>query len=159
MNTSVEMRGPIAPTVTYVVVCFLVMCILWTIYFLLKKKPQKQKKQKPVKQVKKETTQVPVDAAKKETIKQFKQIQKEYESDTLSRQDAYQKMSSLLRGFVDETLGLKTRYMSLQELKTLGRRDLADLIEEYYEPAFSQSSDKDVLQSIQHTIKVIEKWK
>jgi len=73
--------------------------------------------------------------------------------------DAYLKLSSIIREFIERATGLNILSITKEEAKAMGMKNLSLLMEEYYPPEFSQdSAGGDIINSIKRTIDVIRNW-
>lgn len=155
MPTKIELRGPVDGTPIFVIVAAVLLLVFWFVFLLLRT----TKKVKKVEAKPEPLIQTDFSVYQKSALEQIGALEKQWKSQAIDGREAHQKMSMILREYVDSVMGTKTKYMALHELRTLGRDDLTKLIEEYYEPEFSEQSQKDVSASIQNTIKVIKAWK
>lgn len=72
---------------------------------------------------------------------------------------AYQSMSTCIRRFVHEVTGIKVQNCTLTDIGTLGMPLLYNLVQEYYAPEFAQRSEGDVINSLNKTRSLIERWR
>ena len=79
-------------------------------------------------------------------------------SGKISIRQAYQNMSSCIRGFIFEATGIPVEKYTLSEIRKVNIPALTQLVEEYYEPEFARFTYADVNQSIYKTRKVLELW-
>ena len=82
----------------------------------------------------------------------------EFNNKIINNRQAYQRLSNLIRNFIYETTNIKVQNYTLNDIKKINLPILAELIEEYYNPEFSKISNGNIINSIEKTRKVIEKW-
>ena len=102
-------------------------------------------------------TPTDLEKLRQEYLAKLIQIEFDFDSDKQIR-SAYERMSVLIREFTYKATGVEVLKYSLSEIKGTGLNNLADLIEEYYEPEFDKISEGDVKASIERTRKVISEW-
>ena len=102
-------------------------------------------------------TPTDLEKLRQEYLAKLMQIEFDFDSDKQIR-SAYERMSVLIREFTYKATGVEVLKYSLSEIKGTGLNNLADLIEEYYEPEFDKISEGDVKASIERTRKVITEW-
>jgi hypothetical protein len=102
-------------------------------------------------------TPTDLEKLRQEYLAKLMQIEFDFDSDKQIR-SAYERMSVLIREFTYKATGVEVLKYSLSEIKGTGLSNLADLIEEYYEPEFDKISEGDVKASIEKTRKVISEW-
>ena len=102
-------------------------------------------------------TPTDLEKLRQEYLAKLMQIELDFDSDKQIR-SAYERMSVLIREFTYKATGVEVLKYSLSEIKGTGLNNLADLIEEYYEPEFDKISEGDVKASIERTRKVITEW-
>lgn len=95
---------------------------------------------------------------KQEYLAKLLKIEMAFDTDTTKIRPAYESMSKLIRDFVYKATGIDVPKYTLSEIRKTDLEDLADLIEEYYEPEFDKISAGDVKASIENTRRVISKW-
>ena len=85
-----------------------------------------------------------------------------YNSKTITKREAYQSLSLLIRGFVHEATGINVENYTKSEIKALGMPSLDRLMAEYYVPEFAEDEramHKDFIQSARAALGVIGSWK
>lgn len=90
-----------------------------------------------------------LDKLHRSSLKRIGAIEKAYGREQIGDRTVHQQMSREVRRFVDEVTGLNTGAMVYEDLKKLGRTDLADLIREYYGPEFAESFPADTKASLE----------
>ncbi len=76
----------------------------------------------------------------------------------ITSRKAYQELSKIIRNFIYETTNIKVQYYTLKDISLINMPILYQLVSEYYDPEFSKISKGNILESINKTRMVIEKW-
>ncbi len=76
----------------------------------------------------------------------------------ISNRNAYQQLSTLIRNFIFEMTSIKVQYYTLSDIEKINMPVLYELVNEYYDPEFAKEAEGNILQSIERTRKVIERW-
>lgn len=100
-----------------------------------------------------------IPSIKNKYLKQIDELEKNVKNNQINDRKAYNELSSIIRKFINESVGIDVMKYSLNEIKTLKISSLTSLVEEYYEPEFSYEGEGDILSSIEKTKGVIETWK
>ena len=82
----------------------------------------------------------------------------EYNRGSISRREAYQRMSRTIRLFVHKATGLRVQHCTLSEIRQFNIPMLTQLVAEYYEPEFARDANADANFSLQKTRRMIELW-
>lgn len=82
----------------------------------------------------------------------------EVSNNKIKTRNAYHKLSSLIRNFIFEMTSIKVQYYTLSDIEKIDMPVLYELVNEYYDPEFAKESKGNIIQSIQRTRKVIERW-
>lgn len=98
------------------------------------------------------------EAIKEKYLLKINNLIVEVSNNKINNRDAYQELSSLIRNFVYEMTTIKVQYYTLSDIEKINIPILYDLVNEYYDPEFSKESKGNLLQSIERTRKVIERW-
>ena len=160
MPTTVELQKmfkysatPIVITVAALiaVTLLLIAMILWKIF-----KNKKEGKKNTIKSIL--WIKPDMERLRQEYLAKLMKIEMEFDSDTTQIRLAYERMSRLIRDFAYKATGIDVMKYSLSEIRKTEHDNLADLIEEYYEPEFDKISVGDVKASIEKTRGVISKW-
>ena len=160
MPTTVELQKmfkysatPIVITVAALiaVTLLLIAMILWKIF-----KNKKEGKKNTIKSIL--WIKPDMERLRQEYLAKLMKIEMEFDSDTTQIRLAYERMSRLIRDFAYKATGIDVMKYSLSEIRKTEFDNLADLIEEYYEPEFDKISVGDVKASIEKTRGVISKW-
>ncbi len=160
MPTTVELQKmfkysatPIVITVAALiaVTLLLIAMILWKIF-----KNKKEGKKNTIKSIL--WIKPDMERLRQEYLAKLMKIEMEFDSDTTQIRLAYERMSRLIRDFAYKATGIDVMKYSLSEIRKTELDNLADLIEEYYEPEFDKISVGDVKASIEKTRGVISKW-
>lgn len=152
MQVTTQLRGMFSYSLLPIL---LLSTILIIIFFFLtsKKKPYKEKP--PIITL----TPPQIDTIKTEYLAQIYTISSEYQAHKITNRKAYQKLSKLIRNFIFETTHIQVQNYTLQEIKEQQIPILYELVREYYDPEFSKNEQGNILESIEKTRQVIEKWK
>ncbi len=76
----------------------------------------------------------------------------------ISNREAYQTLSNIIRNFIFESTNIKVQNYTLYEIKLINMPVLYELVSEYYDPEFACISRGNIINSINKTRTVIEKW-
>lgn len=76
----------------------------------------------------------------------------------ISNRKAYQELSKIIRVFIFEMTNIKVQFSTLSDIKNINMPTLYELVSEYYDPEFAKVSKGNIINSIEKTRKVIEKW-
>ena len=95
---------------------------------------------------------------KKKYLLKIQTLLNDFYDKKISDRHAYQSLSRLVRNFIYEVLNIKVQNYTLKEIKMLNIPILDELVSEYYDPEFSKISKGNVVESIEKTRMVIEKW-
>ncbi len=79
-------------------------------------------------------------------------------NNSLTTRRAYQSLSAIIRSFVYEATNIQVTNCTLKDIATLNIPILYELVSEYYEPEFSKNTKGNIINSINKTKEVIEKW-
>lgn len=157
MKPSVELQGPFSFMIVWVILAIVLILIVvfLQVYFRKKfgdrllKQGKKEEKKKP----RKTLPQI-----KRKYIRQLEKLEYQLKSGKLSIRQSYQAMSDIFRSFVYEASGMRVTSLSLKEIRKLNRRELTELVAEYYEPEFAMRTTADVMKSMSKTRRVMEQW-
>lgn len=84
-----------------------------------------------------------------------------YSNKTIGRREAYQRLSSTIRGFVAEVTGIDVERYTKTEIATFGIKSLDKLMDEYYVPEFAEDEkgvSKNFVVSCNNALGVVRKW-
>lgn len=76
----------------------------------------------------------------------------------ITNRKAYQELSNIIRNFVYEMTGLAVQNCTLEDISYLNMPYLYELVSEYYDPEFARISKSNIIDSINKTKGVIERW-
>ncbi len=157
MKISVDLEDPISYMLIWLIlgIVFLAAAIFLQIYFRKKfgdklKRPKKIKIKKP----KPKTLQ----EIRSSYMSKLGNIEAQLRGGRISIRQAYQDMSSCIRGFIFEATGIPVEKYTLSEIRQVNIPALTQLVEEYYEPEFARFTYADVNKSLYKTRKVLELW-
>lgn len=160
MPTTVEVQKMFKYSATPIVITaaaliavtlLLIAMILWKIF-----KNKKEGKKNTIKSIL--WIKPDMEKLRQEYLAKLMKVEMEFDADTTQIRYAYERMSRLIRDFAYKATGIDVMKYSLSEIRKTELNNLADLIEEYYEPEFDKISVGDVKASIQKTREVISKW-
>lgn len=161
MPISVSLQDMFAysAVLTIILVVLVVLPLLAYLFFKLKgfKLPEKKKKkaEAPKPYVRKRSIQ----DIKSDYLKQITAIETKYKNNEIDDREAYIRLSTVVRGFVQEMTGIKAVNLTLSEIQGLGLPKLADLIAEFYRPEFAYDSEgADTLRHIADARTVVTQW-
>ena len=77
----------------------------------------------------------------------------------ITKRKAYNELSLIIREFIFKTTDIDVLKYTLYEAKHTNKKELVELMNEYYEPEFSKEGKGDLTESINKTRKVIVEWK
>lgn len=89
---------------------------------------------------------------------QIAELKQNLEQNKISSRRGYQRLSTIIRNFIFEMTQIKVQNYSLEEIKAVNMPVLTSLVEEYYDPEFAKDSSGDVLDALERTRLVIERW-
>lgn len=99
-----------------------------------------------------------INTIKNKYLKEINKLIKKIETNSINNRLAYQELSLIIRNFVYEMTNIKVQTYTLQDIKYLNMPYLYELVQEYYNPEFAFNSSGNILNSINKTKGVIEKW-
>lgn len=134
------------------IVLLLVVIIIFKIYKPHVKKAKSIPKVAPLSH--KDTLSI-----KNKYLLELDKLVEEVNNNSINTRKAYQKLSKLIRNYIFEATGIKVQNYTLAEIEKVNMPSLCELVREYYDPEFSFSSSGNVIESINKTRVVIEKWK
>lgn len=144
---------------TILLVVLVAIPLLVYLFFKLKgfKLPEKKKKkaEAPKPYVRKRGIQ----EIKSDYLRQISMIETKYKNNEIDDREAYLRLSTVVRSFVQEMTGIKAVNLTLSEIKELGLPTLADLIAEFYRPEFAYDSEgADTIRHIADARTVVTQW-
>ncbi len=151
MNSQLLLR----PMFSYslLTIIFLLCLIIWLIYRI-----RKPKEEKPVPPVIVKPEPKNVLTIRQKYLNQIKELKDEVDAKLITNRKAYQRLSVIIRNFINETTSIKVQNYTLEEIKQAKMPVLTKLVAEYYAPEFSKDIEGDISSSIRRTKEVIEKW-
>ncbi len=99
-----------------------------------------------------------INTIKNKYLKEISKLIKKVETNSINNRLAYQELSLIIRNFIYEMTNIKVQTYTLQDIKYLNMPYLYELVQEYYNPEFAFNSSGNILNSINKTKGVIEKW-
>ena len=144
---------------TIILVVLVAIPLLVFLFFKLKgfKLPERKKKkaEAPKPYVRKRSIQ----EIKSDFLMQITAIETKYKNNEIDDREAYIRLSTVVRSFVQEMTGIKAVNLTLSEIQELGLPKLADLIAEFYRPEFAYESEgADTIRHIADARTVVTQW-
>lgn len=134
-----------------------VVIVLFTIYFLFRKKPEKKIEIDGEKAWRALTEQEKYNL-KMKYFAMLDELDVKVQTGQISIRYCYQKLSKYVREFVSEITGVKVSRCTLNDIRYMNMPMLAALMEEYYAVEFAKVSMGDAQAAIGRTKRVIEVW-
>lgn len=162
MQTTVKLQAPYEYSSFWVVMPILILIgtiIFFGIKFIsnyMKKKKAEEENNKKEVIKPKDLTFTEIETLKGKYLDLLDEL--EMNLDEIGVRKAYQKLSTIIRGFVTEATNVNVNTLTLQEINPKTMPMLYALIQEYYAPEFSQNSESNLNNSILNTRKVIKQW-
>ncbi|HPF29881.1 MAG TPA: hypothetical protein PLZ77_07230, partial [Lachnospiraceae bacterium] len=140
METSVKVQDMFSYSLMpiYIVAGAMVLVLLIILLRILLKNRKKKTAKKNTPVVVTKPIAVRGNVSKADYLNKLEQLKLQYQQGECSVRDAYQRMSAIIRGFVEEATGIKVPNYTLQDIKELKMPVLEELIEEYYSPEFER---------------------
>lgn len=161
MPISVSLQDMFAysAVLTIILVVLVAIPLLVYLFFKLKgfKLPERKKKkaEAPKPYVRKRSIQ----EIKSDFLMQITAIETKYKNNEIDDREAYIRLSTVVRSFVQEMTGIKAVNLTLSEIQELGLPKLADLIAEFYRPEFAYESEgADTIRHIADARTVVTQW-
>lgn len=161
MPISVSLQDMFAysAVLTIILVVLVAIPLLVFLFFKLKgfKLPERKKKkaEAPKPYVRKRSIQ----EIKSDFLMQITAIETKYKNNEIDDREAYIRLSTVVRSFVQEMTGIKAVNLTLSEIQELGLPKLADLIAEFYRPEFAYESEgADTIRHIADARTVVTQW-
>ena len=161
MPISVNLQEMFGYSALLTILLVVLVAIPLLVYFFFKLKgfklPEKKKKkaEAPKPYVRKRSIQ----EIKSDYLRQISMIETKYKNNEIDDREAYLRLSTVVRSFVQEMTGIKAVNLTLSEIKELGLPTLADLIAEFYRPEFAYESEgADTLRHIADARTVVTQW-
>ena len=161
MPISVSLQDMFAysAVLTIILVVLVAIPLLVYLFFKLKgfKLPERKKKkaEAPKPYVRKRSIQ----EIKSDFLMQITAIETKYKNNEIDDREAYIRLSTVVRSFVQEMTGIKAVNLTLSEIKELGLPKLAELIAEFYRPEFAYESEgADTIRHIADARTVVTQW-
>ncbi len=155
----IEVTTELRDMFSYSPVPFLISTIILILIFLQNKHIPKKAKKKPTTIPTMTDKKTNIQEIKTNYLKQLQTLSENYQNHKITNKTAYQKLSKIIRNFIFETTNKQVQNYTLSEIKNVNIPILYKLVSEYYEPEFSKNTEGNILESIDKTRKVIEKWK
>lgn len=157
METTVQLQEPFSYSVIPMVVIGLLL-LAYVIYRIVEFLLTRQKKQKEEIAAKPVEKVVDLVALRQEYLDKVVRLEMKYKAEEIETRDAYSELSSIFRNFVYEATGVEAPKYTLHDIQGLNMPVLYNLVDNYYEPEFSEKSDRNMLESIDMTKRAIQLW-
>lgn len=150
MQTQIELNEMFSYSFIPIIIIEIILILTLIIFKFVK---EKQKDYQIIEPNKKDK-----EAIKERYLLKINNLIIDVSNNKIKNRDAYQELSSLIRSFTYEMTSIKVQYYTLSDIEKINMPVLYDLVKEYYEPEFAKNSEGNLLQSIENTRKVIERW-
>ena len=153
METTVKLHDMFSYSNKILVVLLLLIIFIVVLFFIIRYLMNRPKKIEVIVPEKKD-----VNSIKRNYISKIDKLHSDLDNKTITSRKAYQELSSLIRNFVYEVTNIKVQSCTLKDIKKLNMPVLYELISEYYDPEFNKVSRGNILNSIDKTKEVINRW-
>lgn len=150
MQTQIELNEMFSYSFIPIIIIEIILILTLIIFKFVK---EKQKDYQIIEPNKKDK-----EAIKERYLLKINNLIIDVSNNKIKNRDAYQELSSLIRSFTYEMTSIKMQYYTLSDIEKINMPVLYDLVKEYYEPEFAKNSEGNLLQSVENTRKVIERW-
>lgn len=150
MQTQIELNEMFSYSFIPIIIIEIILILTLIIFKFVK---EKQKDYQIIEPNKKDK-----EAIKERYLLKINNLIIDVSNNKIKNRDAYQELSSLIRSFTYEMTSIKVQYYTLSDIEKINMPVLYDLVKEYYEPEFAKNSEGNLLQSVENTRKVIERW-
>ncbi len=147
MQVTIEVRNMFTYNILPVII------LLALIVYKIVKIRQKKKKITIIEPPKKDSKNI-----KKLYLSKIDELIVKVNNNSISNRKAYQELSKIIRIFIYEMTSIEVQFFTLNDIKKINMPILFELVSEYYDPEFSNISGGNIINSIEKTRKVIEKW-
>lgn len=152
MQVTTELNPLFSYSLIPILILLIIIAIILFIYILTS--PKNKEIIIPIKVPDKED----INTIKNKYLKEINKLIKKVETNSINNRLAYQELSLIIRNFVYEMTNIKVQTYTLQDIRYLNMPYLYELVQEYYNPEFAFNSSGNILNSINKTKGVIEKW-
>ena len=163
MVTTVTLRDPFEYYTWVIVLAALFLIIAIVLAFFSVKRIYEQRAAMAPKNVPRIIKPAPrqLQVIKIDYEKRLSDLASGYSQKTIGRREAYQRLSSTIRGFVAEVTGIDVERYTKTEIAAFGIKSLDKLMDEYYVPEFAEDEkgvSKNFLFSCDNALGVVRKW-
>lgn len=152
MQVTVDLSNMFSYSLIPIIVLIILIIAIITLLIINKKKKQKHKIQVIIPPAK------DMDRIKNKYLEKIDELITKFTNKEISKRITYQRLSILVRTFIFEVTNVEVQYFTLSEIKELDMPELYELVREYYDPEFSKITKANLIESIEKTKKVIQKW-
>lgn len=149
MQTTTKLRPLFSYSLLWIIVIIVIISLIIYVYF-------KKKNKKDI------VVNVPLFKdmirIKEQYIYLINNLINKVNSKSISNRKAYQELSLLIRNFIFEMTGIRVQYYTLKDIEFLNMPFLYELVKEYYDPEFAYKSEGNIMESINKTKGMIERW-
>lgn len=158
MDITVKLQNPFSYALWPIIL--LGICILGIVAVLIILKLNLKFKRKPAvaKPVLQPVSTQDIHGLQMKYLKELDTVEQEFRKGSLSIRKAYQRMSSIVRRFVQERTGVKTHTYTLEDIRKSNMPRLEGIVGEFYSPEFSVKSEGDVFEALEKSRRMIEEW-
>lgn len=163
MPTTVDLQKPLSFSLVLTVILIVLAVLPPLIWLIIKlagiKLPERKQKKEALEAPKEIKPVRPIAELKRDYMRRIDEIEAKYNNQEIDARETHIRMSSVVRGFVNEATGVNVRNYTLQEIARLNMPDLAKLIEEFYSPEFAfGTEDVKIEDSFGNARQVIREW-
>ena len=150
MQVTTEIQGMFSYSLLLIILLIIILII---IFFRMREKKVPKIEEQVIIPPKKD-----INAIKKNYLIKINNLYEDFNNQKISNRKAYQLLSSLIRNFIFEVTNIKVQNYTLRDIQTLNMPQLYNLVSEYYDPEFAVISRGNIMESINKTKEVINKW-
>ena len=152
MQVTVDLSNMFSYSLIPIIILIILIIAIITLLIINKNKKQKHKIQVIIPPAK------DMDRIKNKYLEKIDELINKFTNKEISKRITYQRLSILVRTFIFEVTNVEVQYFTLSEIKELDMPELYELVREYYDPEFSKITKANLIESIEKTKKVIQKW-
>lgn len=157
MPTDVKLQDMFSYSKAVVIIAaalFLAFGIFCLVLFLLRQKKRREEMKLRIE----EPPEFTMEKLKSKYVIMLSRLGEKYSSENRENRKGYEELSRMVRNFVYEATGIKVQYYTLEDIKTLGKPSLTELIGTCYPPEFGPEGFGPLLATIEKAKKVINEW-
>lgn len=157
MPTDVSLQSMFSYSKAVVIIAaalFLAFAIFCLVLLILKKKKQKEEAKLRIE----EPAEFVLEKLKSKYVVMLSRLADKYASEHRENRKGYEELSRMVRHFVYEATSIKVQYYTLEDIKSLNKPSLTELISTCYPPEFGPEGFGPLLGTIENAKKVINEW-